>query len=373
MEVTPLPRQLTLYVNYACHLRCLHCYLYGVAEYDRKYMSPMSRGAMTWDVFSRSVDPGLETGQPMTIFLMGGEPCLHPDIVTMVKHVSSRAGVYVDMNTHGMMLPRFAVPLIDAGINAIYVSLDGSCAETNDSLRGAGTFDRTVAGINAAVRARSGQRSVKVAINATVTKYNVGDLRALTTLAESLGVDELFLNLPTFVRESEGIAASHLMEKAHKIRFTSWRGFVIDSVIDGIDGDKLAEELEALSGTKWNMRVFLQPVGYKPKELATYFTDGWKRVVRERCCSVRNFRTTVLPNGDVTPCTIYPDIVLGNVTSQSLRDIWTGENYSRFRADVGRRLYPTCHRCCDLFDETLGDPDAFLNGSRENLKLTTAS
>lgn len=372
MDVTPLPRQVTLYVNYACHLRCLHCYLYGIAEYDRKFMSPMSRGAMTWDTFTRAVDPGLATGQPMTIFLMGGEPCLHPDIVAMVKHISSREGVYVDMNTHGMMLPRFATPLIDAGINAIYVSLDGSCAETNDSLRGTGTFDRTVAGIRAAIKARDG-RSVKVAINATVTKYNVGDLRALTALAESLGVDELFLNLPTFVRESEGVAASNLMAQAHKIHFTSWRGFVIDPVIDGIDGRALAEELEALSSTHWDVRLFLQPVGYKPKELASYFTDGWKSVVRERCCSVRNFRTTVLPNGDVTPCTIYPDIVLGNVMTHSLPDIWTGENYARFRADVGRRLYPTCYRCCDLFDETLGDPDAFLNGSRENVKLGIGS
>src|SRR3954447_6942112 len=96
----PLPRQMTLYVNYACHLRCRHCYLYGVADYDRPYMAPMSNSAMTWDVFRRAVDPALDAGEPLTLFLMGGEPCLHDRLTDMVAYVAKSPATYVDMNTH---------------------------------------------------------------------------------------------------------------------------------------------------------------------------------------------------------------------------------------------------------------------------------
>ena len=49
--------------------------------------------------------------------------------------------------------------------------------------------------------------------------------------------------------------------------------------------------------------------------------------------------------------------------------VWRGEKYDQFRQLTMRRLLPTCHRCCDLFDESAGDPFAFINGSRERFQI----
>ncbi|HWT29801.1 MAG TPA: radical SAM protein [Propylenella sp.] len=368
--LSPLPRQLTLYVNYACHLRCKHCYLYGVADYDHPYMAPMTNSAMPWDTFRKAVDPMLESGAALSLFLMGGEPCLHERLADMVAYVARHPSTYVDMNTHGMLLPKKAAGLIAAGINGIYVSLDGSQASTNDPLRGVGSFDRAIKGILAAIAARGAARTPKVAINATITNGNVHDLVGMADKAVALGVDEIFFNLPVFVTEKEGLASERAMAARHGIAFSSWRGFRIDPVIDGIDTQVLVSQLEQLKARKWPLPLFLQPIGYSPRELATYFTDDWARTLRQRACPVRDFRATVLPNGDVTPCTIYPDVVLGNLVGQTLPEVWTGAAYRRFRQDVGQRLLPTCRRCCDLFDETQGDPDAFLNDSRSSAMLS---
>jgi radical SAM protein with 4Fe4S-binding SPASM domain len=328
-------------------------------------MTPMSSSAMSPEVFRSACAPILAAREKLTVFLMGGEPCLHLRIGEMIAYLKAFPNVYVDMNTHGMMLPKKAQILIDAGIDAIYVSLDGSTAEINDATRGVGAFARTLAGLEALFAARErSARLVKVAINYTVTNQNVSDLMPMAEVAAKLGVDELCINLPTYVTREEGDAAEFMLQTELGLQFESWRGFLIDSVVSDISGSALQKSIERLKTKKWPFVLFLQPVGYSPVELSSYFSKEWTTTLRQKGCPIQNFRTTVLPNGDVTPCTIYPDLIVGNVLESSLRDIWHGPRYAAFRSVVTRRLLPTCRRCCDLFDETQSDPDAFLTQSR---------
>src|SRR5207244_243298 len=148
-------------------------------------------------------------------------------------------------------------------------------------------------------------------------------------------LDELYLNLPTFVRQGEGEAAQATLAQLG-IDFRSWRGFRIDSVVDGIDLDALKRELDGLARRSWHFDLYVQPVGYSSAELPLWFTHRWGRVKRQRECKVQRFRTTVLPNGDVVPCTVYPDVVVGNLHEGTIADVWGGERYARFRALVNR-------------------------------------
>lgn len=365
MQLQPLPTQLTLYVIYPCNLACKNCYLFGVADYDRPYMGPDMAQEMSWEVFTTAVDPILAAGRPLSVCFMGGEPLLHPRLGEFVAHLKSRPNVYVDINTNATITRRRIEQIISAGIDAVYVSLDGSCAEVNDAGRGPKAFERAMRGLRYLLARRAEAfPELKVAINHTITNVNYTDLVAMAELCADLGVDELFMNLPTYVRRSEGEAGQReLATIGH--RFESWQGFVIDEMVDGVDVVAFEKELRDLQSRPWPYSLFLQPVKYGPSELPSWFTHDWPRVMREEGCPIQGFRTTVVPNGDVLPCTVYPDIVIGNVTETPLPEIWQGERYAQFRRFVTGRLLPTCIRCCDLYDEAGDDPYAFVSGSRD--------
>ena len=368
-HLLPAPVQMTLFVAFPCNLRCKNCWLFGIADTPRDYMGTPDKDIMSWETFRAAVDPLFGHGAVPSICFMGGEPMLHARIVDMIRHIKEQGPAYVDMNTNGTRLDKLGREMVKAGIDALYVSLDGSTPEINDASRGIGSFERAVHGIEAVRDLRDEGMPVKVAINYTVTCENYRDLERLGDLARRLAVDELFVNLSVFVTPEEGAAAQRTLHEELGMRFDSWRGFMIGPIIEGIDSQELVAQLGALRHNAGDVPTFVQPVGYSAEELGHYFTPQWKDVVREKACPVQTFRTTVLPNGDVVPCTLYPDVVVGNLRRTSLMEVWHGEEYARFRALVEDRLLPTCHRCCDLFDETKGDPAAFVTNSRLQYRL----
>ena len=84
-------------------------------------------GQMSADVFARLVAdfPGLPDLR--TVHFGGfGEPMTHPDILSMITRCKS-AGYAVEMITNGSLLTEeMASALIDAGLDWLFVSLDGS-------------------------------------------------------------------------------------------------------------------------------------------------------------------------------------------------------------------------------------------------------
>jgi len=94
-----------------------------------------------------------------------------------------------------------------------------------------------------------------------------------------------------------------------------------------------------------------------------------------RCRFVRDRATVVGWDGSVVPC--YPNshnysyvaidgrrkevtrYVLGNITQQPLLEIWTSEEYCRFRNEVRDFHFPSCPDCdlretCDLREQNEG-------------------
>jgi len=95
----------------------------------------------------------------------------------------------------------------------------------------------------------------------------------------------------------------------------------------------------------------------------------------QRCRFVQDRATVVGWDGGVTPCYALAHTYtyfaidgrqksvtryeLGNVTQQSLREIWTSEEYSRFRNEVRDFHFPSCPDCdlretCDLRERNEG-------------------
>jgi GTP 3',8-cyclase len=107
------------------------------------------------------------------IRLTGGEPTVHPKIVNIVKGISSIPSIRsVSMTTNGVLLSKLAVPLAEAGLQRVNVSLDTMDPVKFKRLTRRDKWQEVWNGILAAEQA--GLKPVK--LNAVVVKgYNEED------------------------------------------------------------------------------------------------------------------------------------------------------------------------------------------------------
>ena len=197
-----------------CNLHCLHCGSDCAAASNDKDM-PL-------DDFLRAFDtiPKSELPQNFTVVLTGGEPLLRPDL-SEIGHALRRRGVGWSMVSNGYLYDRaMHARLMDSGLGALTISLDGLEAE-HDWMRGhKGSFQRTLDAIAIAAAERHFNFDVVTCVN----QRNLPQLQAIYDLLVSLGVQrwriftiipigralghpELHLTNPQFVQLMEFIKA----------------------------------------------------------------------------------------------------------------------------------------------------------------------
>jgi cyclic pyranopterin phosphate synthase len=93
--------------------------------------------------------------------ITGGEPLLRPDIVEIVKSVSSIKGISeVSMTTNATLLAKKSRALREAGLKRVNISLDTLEKETFSKITGGGNLDTVIEGVKSAVE--TGLRPVKL-------------------------------------------------------------------------------------------------------------------------------------------------------------------------------------------------------------------
>ena len=197
-----------------CNLHCRHCGSDCTAASNDKDM-PL-------DDFLRAFDtiPKSELPQNFTVVLTGGEPLLRPDL-SEIGHALRRRGMGWSMVSNGYLYDRaMHARLMDSGLGALTISLDGLEAE-HDWMRGhKGSFQRTLDAIAIAAAERHFNFDVVTCVN----QRNLPQLQAIYDLLASLGVQrwriftiipigralghpELHLTNPQFVQLMEFIKA----------------------------------------------------------------------------------------------------------------------------------------------------------------------
>ncbi|WP_282689198.1 MULTISPECIES: radical SAM protein [unclassified Streptomyces] len=133
------PSRLWIYTNFHCNLTCDYC---AVASSPKAAPRTLPTGT-----FRALVDEAAQAGFT-ELYLTGGEPFLHPDIVGLLDYASAALPTVV--MTNAMLLRgRRADGLADLAGRKLTVqtSLDGATAHTHDLHRGSGSWQRTIDGI----------------------------------------------------------------------------------------------------------------------------------------------------------------------------------------------------------------------------------
>ena len=141
--VNDFPLFLDIEATSACNLRCPHCV---------QTKANFKKGFMPLSMYKRIIDEAVDNNcYGCKYHSIGrGEPLLHRQIVQMVEYAKKRGLIDVYLNTNATLLnARMCVELLDAGLDRISFSIDGSSKRFyEERRRGAdwGDVFNTVAG-----------------------------------------------------------------------------------------------------------------------------------------------------------------------------------------------------------------------------------
>jgi radical SAM protein with 4Fe4S-binding SPASM domain len=183
LETTRLT-ELWLHVNDFCNLSCAHCLVSS---------GPDRAQGLSSERLLDAIDQGASLGVER-FFFTGGEPLARPDAIELARRILVDHQRELVILTNGTVFKgeRFERLVKLAGERLrVQISLDGASAETNDSIRGQGTFDRVVDGVRAAVTA-----GLRPSLTMTLLQRNLDDVEPFVRLAASLGVKNVHLLWP---------------------------------------------------------------------------------------------------------------------------------------------------------------------------------
>jgi AdoMet-dependent heme synthase len=272
----------------ACNLRCRHCYqaeraaggmsLPEIKTVIDEVSDMIGDWSEAYDIaFSRSMN------------LTGGEPFLRPDLFDVLDEVSRR-GFDIFLLTNGTLVDRErALRLAELGVKGVQVSIEGP-EEVHDSIRGAGSFAASAAGIEHLVDA-----GLAVTLNVTVSQINASSMKEVIAFGSRTGARRIGFSRLVPSGQGQSLLSRMLSPEDVKGLYESLFSIGIKD-LDLVTGDPVASCMKTPSnGDAGNTAI-----------------SG---------CAAGVSGLTILPNGDVLPCRRLP-IYLGNARRDSLRELW---------------------------------------------------
>lgn len=151
---------LRISVTDRCNLRCTYC----MGEEGIEQLS--HDDILSYEDILKVVQAGAELGISK-IRITGGEPLVRKGIVGLVGQIASVEGITdLAMTTNGILLPRYAAELKNAGLNRVNISLDSLQEDKYHNITRCGDLKMVLAGIKAAL----GQGLHPVKLNVVLMK-----------------------------------------------------------------------------------------------------------------------------------------------------------------------------------------------------------
>ncbi|HEY4716415.1 MAG TPA: radical SAM protein [bacterium] len=299
--ILPSLRYLELQLTAKCNLKCKHCYL-GKA----------SNAELPIKIATKAVKE-FERMQGLRLIVSGGEPLLY-------SHFDELNGFLSGSKLRRILLTNgFLLTEIDLGMlnfDEIQVSVDG-IGDSHDRIRGKGSFNRTMAGVEAAKKA-----GFQISIATMVTEYNKNEFSEMERLLKSKSIKEWGIDMPCvsgYLQENSDLMPS-LSDAAKCMRFA-------------FDG------------------------GY-------HGTDGKSACGAHLC--------TITPEGHVLKCGFYPESPYGRV-AEGLKNCWLNATHltlSQLKECRDCQALKECAGGCRYRAETLYGKDkvmCYLYGMKDLL------
>jgi len=284
----------------------------------------------------------------------GGEPLFHREIRSFLGAVKDSGIPIENITTNAVLLNPEIALLLPEVCDEVTVSINTGDPDTYSSMMKTPpkNFQRVIDNIRelARVRDASGKRRPRINLQFLVWKDNYRSIPAMYRLSRDLRCDTVFFNGLSFLPPADKMNAAETSEMLalyeDVLRIDEFRTIAtIESYEQLITEDiraiaeKLSRERRALSHSRrlYNFfrrgefsigeklahrkRLRARAVATRTQELNSSCLIGWHSLV-------------IRTNGDVAPCCILQGKKLGNVYTTSLSEVWHGEAYGSFRAEL---------------------------------------
>jgi radical SAM protein with 4Fe4S-binding SPASM domain len=168
-----IPQAVIWIMNGTCNLRCIHCYanrFIGVEE-------------LKLEEKLKLIDELAECGVSY-IGITGGEPLINPDLEQCLRRAHDY-GIECSINTNAQCLDEKAAEVLERYYAYLFISMEGSRREVHERIRGPGTWDKLMRGIEVVRRAGLSFSTVM-----TINSLNYLDAAEYVELAERFGADD---------------------------------------------------------------------------------------------------------------------------------------------------------------------------------------
>lgn len=292
------PINCSLNITGRCNLNCLHCSANALNNYEED---------MTTEQLYQVVDNLINRARIFNVYISGGEPLIRKEFFDVVSRFEDN-GVSVALFTNATLITEdIAQRLVkETNVRKINTSLDGANSESHDALRGEGSFEKAIKGINNLLT-----EGITPHVNCTVTRLNQGDLRDIALFAQDLGVHISF-------GQARCVGRAALNSKL--FTFTKKE---MDDIFDSVLS--VTEEFKHVGGG---------PVLEWPKLKAQKYGPNRpkKKIGRHLAfCDICKESITITPNGWLVPCNNFWKYEIGNVLEEDIIDIYNSKKAMRIR------------------------------------------
>jgi MoaA/NifB/PqqE/SkfB family radical SAM enzyme len=326
----------------ACNLDCITCF-------RNCWDQPLGRMS---DTTFNEIISGLKSIDPIPNVYFGGigEPLFHPKTVEWVAKVKE-LGVKVEIITNGTILTEnISRKLIDAGLDILWISIDGATPATYADVRLGAELPTIVDNIKrfAEMRPASHYPRPEIGIAFVAMKRNISDLPKVIQLGKSLKAK--YYSISNLQPATEEMQDDRLYEQTmHNIAYLQ------------------APHLPRLSLPRIDFNQHTAEALFQTfnSQLSISFAGNQWGGASDTCNFVESGTMSIAWNGDVSPCwplmhthTSYlhgkPRLskkhVIGNVTDKPLKDLWLDPEYVAYRERLHNFVFAPCSFCggCDL-------------------------
>lgn len=335
-----------------CNLDCITCMRNVWGE---------QTGKMSDQTFERIFETLRGMSPLPTVFFGGyGEPLIHHKLIEWVKRIKA-LGARVELITNGLLLTEErSLQFIRAGLDMLWVSLDGSSPEGYEDVRLGSSLSNVIENLKTLRRIRYKATDIDntkptLGIAFVAMKGNIAELPDLLRLGTSLGAKQF--SISNVLAHTPELHEQILYKRTIFNTATRLSTSLPLVSLPRMDSDKLTKDVIA--------EVFAKKYRL---ELAGYEVN---RGV-DSCPFIERGSTSIRWDGSVCPCLPLlhtnqnyfenrlrrtQSFTVGNVLEKDLLDIWNDKNYADLRERVQRFDFSPCTFCngCELSTDNQED------------------
>ena len=293
-----------------CNLKCIHCRAEAQTERQEDELSTEKCFAV--------IDELCGFSSPILI-LTGGEPLYRDDIFDIAGYAAGK-GLRVALATNGTLVDKkVAEQIKESGIKRVSISLDGANPQTHDTFRMIqGSFESAFNGIK-----NLQKEGIEVQINTTIARHNEDEVKDILDLALNNNIKALHIFMLVPVGCGIQIADSQMLDKQKYEDILSW---FYDKTMELRGRIELKATCAPHFFRIMHKRAKDEGITISPQ------THGMAAVTKG--CLAGSGVMFISRKGVVQPCGYLP-VQAGNITKESVSEIWNGSEVFLNLRDTG--------------------------------------